>query len=314
MPGRTWRDLRGNSAPSSENSAFAAASSTDAIAEASQSSPRLSRLFEQRQMLENQLNTLTHGGEEQLNSRDAAKFQVPTFAARQAQQRAWEQQRDKLHAKASELRANSRRSGETGRINHSVSSGNGGVANSLLSSTGGVNQWFANRDAQRQSLRDSARDRLSPLNGVANVGRQLKRSLSSTSNQLRDLDQQLAKHGLSQERDELNRLGTSKLATATSRVDKYAKMAEAPMRAVNKIDQFWEKRHRDISGALDRVGPYVDRSQRRLSTETGGSGNLFERMERNRLGALQKRREQRRQEKRDEARNERALRNRNKGV
>ena len=67
-----------------------------------------------------------------------------------------------------------------------------------------------------------------------------------------------------------------------------------------------------ISGAMDRAGPYFERSNRRLSTETGGSGNLFERMERNRELALQRRKEKRRDEDRDEARRQRARRNKGK--
>ncbi len=314
MPGRTWRDLKDGSIPSSGKSPSLGGKSADAIAIASQNSPRLSRLLEQRQLLENQLNTLSQGGEEQLSPRDAAKFQVPTFAERQAQQRDWEQQRERLRAKSTEIRASNRRNDGNGRTSQSSSSNNiPAAANSSLSSIGGAKQWLTKRDSKRQSLHDAARDRLSPLHSTANAGRRFQSSLSSTSDQLRDLDRQLAKQGLGQERDELNSLGASKLTRATSMVDRYTKMAEAPMRAVKKMDQFWEKRQHEISGAMDRTGPYVDRSKRRLSTETGGSGNLFERMEQNRLDALKKRREQHRQEERDEARNERARRNRNKG-
>lgn len=99
-----------------------------------------------------------------------------------------------------------------------------------------------------------------------------------------------------------------RLAKVSSQVDKYTKMAEAPMRAVRKIDRSWEDRQRQISGAMDRTGPYVDRSQRRLSTDTGGSGDIFERMQRNRQRALERRAEQRRQEEQDEARRQRASR------
>jgi hypothetical protein len=259
----------------------------------SQNSPRLSGLLEQRELLESRLSTLTQGGEEQLNPRDAAKFQVLTFAERQVQHRDWERQRNKLRTKAAELRANSRNSAgrdRTSTQDSSASSGNGGSASSALSTIGGVKQWLDKRDAQRQSL---------------------QRSLSGNSNRLRVLDRQLSKHGLDQEKDELNKLGADKLGKASSMLDSYARMAEGPLRAVKKVDRFWEKRRSDISGAMDKAGPYVDRSQRRLSTETGGSGDLFERMERNRLSALQKRREQRRQQKQDEARNERARHKRN---
>ena len=53
---------------------------------------------------------------------------------------------------------------------------------------------------------------------------------------------------------------------------------------------------------MDRMGTYSDTAKRRLSTRTGGSGDLFERMERNRQAALNARQEKRRQEARDEER------------
>ncbi len=146
------------------------------------------------------------------------------------------------------------------------------------------------------------------MNEVARVGRQLQGSLSRASGQLRDLDRQLAEQGLNKEREELRGLGADRLSQAKSQLDKYTRMAEAPMRAVEKIDNFWENRQREISGAMDQIGAYFERSQRRLSTESGGSGDLFKRMQRNRMRALQRRQELRREEARDEARRERARR------
>ena len=104
--------------------------------------------------------------------------------------------------------------------------------------------------------------------------------------------------------------GTDSLERVSSQVGQYSRMAEAPMRAVRNIDRFWEQRQRQIGGAMDRAGPYFDRSRERLSTETGGSGDIFERLQANRQRALQRRQEQRREEERDEARRQRARRNR----
>lgn len=297
MPGRTWRDLRSNPSGGRQPSTTDTRGTT-------QTSPRLASLLEQRRELENRFQALTSGTGEALDPRDAARFHVPTFAERQAQQREWEAKRAELQNRATELRRQAR--GESAPQQQDRADA-GDRGRSMDSS---VSQWLSRRDAQRRSLRDAARDRLSPLNEVAGVGRQLQGSLSRASGQLRDLDRQLAAQGLTSERDELRGLGTDRLTQASSQVDKYTRMAEAPTRAVEKIDRFWENRQRDISGAMDQIGPYVDRSQRRLSTESGGSGDLFERMQRNRMRALQRRQELRREEARDEARRNRARRSR----
>jgi hypothetical protein len=55
-------------------------------------------------------------------------------------------------------------------------------------------------------------------------------------------------------------------------------------------------------------------AKRRLSTDSGGSGDLFERMQRNRQRALTRRQERREQERQDEQRRERALRNRRERI
>ncbi len=323
MAGRTWRDLRRRPTNTTEANSTLGGTFRQPVA---QQSPRLTNLLEQRQALENRLKTLTSGTGETLNARDAARFQVPTFAERQRQQREWEAQREALQARALEVRTQARDLNYPNNLNNldnsrrvdtpdrsTTFSRRTGRDNLASSATEPVNQWLARRDMQRRSLRDAARERLSPLNDVADVGNQIKSSLSRASGQLRDLDRQLAANNLNEERSELRRLGSDKLTKATSQVDKYTKMAEAPMRMVKKIDSFWESRQNKISGAMDQTGSYFDRSQRRLSTDSGGSGDLFERMQRNRMQALKRRQEQRRQEERDEARRERARRNSSKG-
>lgn len=307
MPGRTWRDLTNSTAPGAGSQSSVPGGTGSAVKRAVEGSPRLASLLEQRETLENRLRSLSSGSGPALDAREAARFHVPSFAERRAQQQQWENQRSELQARALSLREQARRSTAP------TAAGTSSREPRAVPGRENVNQWLAQRDSQRRSLRDAARDRLTPLNQVAQVGRGLNRSLSNASDQLRDLDRQLASQGMSQERDELRNLGADRLSTASSQVDKYTKMAEAPMRAVRKIDNFWENRQRQISGAMDRTGPYVDRSQRRLSTEYGGSGDIFERMQRNRQTALERRQELRRQEERDEARRQRARRNKSKG-
>lgn len=313
MPGNTWKDLGNNSSqratsqPSTEarerssqanQPSLSQRQKQRALERAKKVSPNLAGLLEQREGLEDRMRNLSAGSQTEVSPRDAVRFQVASFAERQVQQRAWESRREQLRAQAAEIRNQSRNSSSASRSTTRPSA----------SPQDSVNQWLAHKDAQRQNLRETARDRLSPLNDVAQVGRQLSGSLSSASQQLRNLDRQLADQGLSQEREELRSLGGDRLNQIQSSVSQYTKMAEAPMRTVNKIDNFWKKRQQEISGPMDKASSYVDRNRRRLSTRTGGSGDLFERMERNRQRALQRRKEKQQEETRDEARRERAQR------
>ncbi len=292
MAGKTWRDLGRNSTSASGRRAVGERGG--AIAQAVQTSPRLGALLEKRKSLETRLSALASGEGEALSPRDAARYSVPSFAERRAQEREWLARRMNLQARVND-RATAGRTSRREPVSQRSAPGNS------------VRQWLSHRDAQRRSLRDAARDRLSPLNDVARVGRQLQGSVDRASGQLRDLDQKLAEEGLTSEREDLKKIN-NKLTQATSQIDKYTKMVEAPKRAVEKIDRFWKTRQQQISGAMDKAGPYFDRSQQRLSTTSGGSGDLFERMARNRMRALQRRQEQRRIEARDEARRERARR------
>jgi len=300
MPGNTWRDLQKNSPPTPQRQGVEDASSPDI----SSLSPQLINLQKQRQQLQDKMHKLTSGEDNNLNPRDAARFQVPTFAERRAQQREWENKRDRLQEQSTRLRH------LTTTTNPRDGSSLGSNQPSL--STDSVNQWLNRRDTQRTELRDEARDRLSPLNDVSRVGRQLNDKLSGATRQLQNLDQQLAEHGLDKERDELRALGADKLNKASSQINKYTEIADAPMRAINKLDSSWESRQQEISGAMDKSGPYVERSRRRLSTETGGSGDLFERMDRNRSRALAQRKSKQKEEARDEARRNRAKCNKQK--
>lgn len=299
MPGRTWRDLVHGTAPS-EGGALpqrAGPGPTGAT------SPRLASLLEQRETLEARLRGLVSGTGDIGDARQAARFHVPTFAERQAQQREWESRREAHNNRRAEQR---RQGGATVMDNREPplrrSPNQSGLDN--------VNQWLSRRDSHRHSLREAARDRLSPLNDAARMGRQVGSSLSRATGLLRNLDRGLNERGMGGEGSTGRVTGTESLERVSSQVDRYSRMAEAPTRAVRKIDRFWQQRQRQISGAMDQTGSYFNRSRERLSTETGGSGDVFERLRQNRQRALQRRQEQRRQEERDEARRERARRSR----
>lgn len=296
MPGRTWRDLVSGTTPST------GAAPAQPAATVGAPPARLAGLLEQREALEARLRGLVSGSGGAQDAREAARFHVPTFAERQAQQREWEMRREALNRRAAETRRQA---------------GGGGSASRepalrrppLPMGADSVNQWLSRRDSRRHSLRDAARDRLSPLNDAARVGRQAGTSLSRAGDSLRSLDRVMNERDMGRAGGSANGSGTDSLDRVSSQIGQVSSMAEAPMRAVRKIDRFWEQRERQISGAMDQTGSYFDRSRERLSTETGGSGDVFERLRQNRQRALQRRQEQRRQEERDEARRERARRN-----
>ncbi len=310
MAGRSWKDLKPRTPSASTAPQPPQLNQGQVLEQAGRDSPQLGRLLDQRKALESRINSLV-SGEENMDPRDAARFNVPTFAQRQAQQREWEHQREinqqRNMAALRQGRAEERRiPSPTSEVGQWV------AQRDAQQPQDGVSRWLAQRDQGRQALRDQARDRLAPLDRVADVGRQLRQPMSNMSSQLDQMDQRLAQEGVSDsERDEIRRaLAADKLKETNKQLEKYSKMVEAPKRAVEKIDQKWQGRQQQISGAMDRFGPYVERSRRRLSTETGGSGDLFERMARNREQALTRRQERREQEQRDEARRERALRRR----
>ena len=178
--------------------------------------------------------------------------------------------------------------------------------NKQESTDNSINQWLAHRDTQRRYLRRTAQDRLSPLNDITPVGRRINNSLSSASDQLRDLDKRLTKEA-SQDSNTIHNLRRN-----NKELSKYTKIAEASMRKVDKIDQFWKKRQQQISGQMDKVGAYFNHSKHQLSTRTGGSGDLFERMDHNRETALKRSREKCKEEARDIARCEHAQHSRRK--
>lgn len=314
MPGNSWRDRLGISAPTNSSPARlgeppAAAARRTAPSDPANLSPQLAALMQQRQTLENNMQRLVSGQQSPLDRR----FHVPTFAERQAEYQRWETRRDSRlpTAQGAPTISTSLGSGELSMgFNQPGLPMRSGLRNfeaQARSREAQARNWLSTRDSERQDLRRRADNALAPLNRVAEPVSSLRDQVGSANRQLRDLDQRLAAEGLEQDRDELRKLGADKIATADNYLGKAQSALNAPNNAVAKIDSFWRDRSNDISGAMDRFGPYVDRAQQRLGLDSGGSGDLFTRMQQNRERAMAQRRERMQQEQRDQARRERAL-------
>ena len=311
MPGNSWRNLsRGSdsntgsdlgTSPSATSTGPRGGSNSAAAA-----NPHLDLLLQQRQELESNLRNLVSGTSS--DQREAARFHVPTFAQRQAQHRQWERQREQ------QQQVLGRKQREQGVVNSLENRADQAerMRTGLRNFQQPVSDWMDERDQERQSLRsrfDSAeRELKDSTRPLKNIGKQV----GSASQQLKDLDRQLAAEGSDSDREELRKLGTDKIHKADKTLQKINGIIDAPSRAVKKIDDFWQARDNQISGAMDRFGPYADNARRRLNLDQGGSGDLFERMQRNRENALERRREQRQEQMRDQARRDRALQRRKK--
>lgn len=329
MAGRSWRDLQRSAAKEAPAATAAPARPSKAdsgpdrgrlLEEAASGSPKLARLLAERRQLEERMHTLQSGGAE-LGPRDAARFQVPRFSERRVEEQALQRRRDADRESAlrrrreqglpAELSSADPRPPPRGR---SLAEQVGTPPRSALDAGAdpgqrdSLNGWLRRRDTERQQLREAARDRLAPLNRIGEAAGRAREGLGI--NRLDELDRRLAAEDSSYERGSIQRELGSQLGPADKVLGRVQKAASAPARAVERIDQAWIQRRDRIEGAMDRIGPYVDRRNRRLSVEEGGSGDLFARMEQNRQRGLARLRERREQDARDERRRERAQRRR----
>lgn len=305
MPGKSWKKLSSTAAAEGAAAPKTAANDWQQADQLSHQLPdRLTSLLRQRQQLENNLRALTTGGEPQRDPREAARFPVSSFAQRRAEQKEWELTREARPLPNVPPTSRTRAERTTNTWLRSAAPRTG-----LKNFDTSVDQWAQRRDSRRENLRDRAHQAAGALESTSHT---LSNSLDQASRPLRDLDNL---NGDISERDrqaikkDLDNLGVDKLRSANQAMAKAKQVVAAPSKAIAGIDRFWKKKEEQISGPMDRASRYAQRSRQRLSTTTGGSGDIFSRMQRNRDRALARRREQRLQEEQDEARRQRALSN-----
>ncbi|MFW5844888.1 MAG: hypothetical protein ACOCXJ_01540 [Planctomycetota bacterium] len=268
---------------------------------------------------------LQSGGHE-LDPREAARFHVPSFAQRQAEARELLERRQAERERAVQRRREQQQPGRIGAADEPGSEPPpiGGIpsmpalvdqvgtaprsALGRARQTGGwrdsADSWLERRDAERLQARDAVRERLAPLEEVRGAASRMRSGLGTE--RLDELDRRLAAEDSSYERGSIQRDLAEPLGKADSVLGTVERVAGAPGRAGDRLDQSWLQRRERIEGAMDRVGPYVDRRERRLSVDHGGSGDVFTRMQRNRERGLERLRERRAEERRDERRRQRA--------
>lgn len=321
MPRRSWRDL--DRSPSPASAGLPVDNRPSGPSELEQAAAllpgsRLEHLLEERRALEQRLRQLT-GLAQQHGSGDAhrdARFSVPSFAERQAELRQWESQRQSQRdRRAQQAWGNQARwqnqraqSPHLGLPEPATNLGATGLSSGMGELTRGLS---AGTDRLRQTANpalDRPRAAAARLDEWGRPLRQMGDQLADQSRQMDDLDRRLAAEGVSEaERAEVrSAVRADEIDRVSSVLDRANQALEAPKRAVAKIDRFWQEREQQISGPMDRFSGYAAERDRRLSTEFGGSGDLFERMQSNRMRALERRQEYRMQERRDERRRARA--------
>ncbi|MEE4301012.1 MAG: hypothetical protein V2J24_16345 [Pseudomonadales bacterium] len=169
------------------------------------------------------------------------------------------------------------------------------------------------REPEERSRTGPAR---STLDRAAAGGRAVAEQAREAGRGLRDLDARLERAGVPEaDREAIRRdAGLERLGRTVERTDRVAsgvsRAAETPRRLLDGLDG-GRSRVRDLARSpMDRVGPYAQARERRLSLDRGGSGDVFERAARARERARARRHEAREQEARDQARRDRAARHR----
>lgn len=315
MTRRTWRDLDQDSTersasfagPSVPPAPVTGSSGASDLAEAARLAPnsQLNQLLTRRNELESKLRGLT--GNSQQDPAISQRFPVASFAERRQQEQEWTAQRAAARQRQSDPapvgtpRGSLPASPLEGRMDAGLP-GRSGLSD-------GPDNRFVTASRQARSGLRRIGEALSPLQSVSQPVRNARQSVDGARDQLRDLDQQLASEGVSEaDRAELRKTLQGDRLDKTSAVLNRAQSAlDAPQRAVERIESGWQAREQRLTGAMDRFSSYADRREQRLSLDSGGSGDLFARMQANRQRALERRREQQQAEQRDQQRRERAL-------
>lgn len=315
MNRRTWRDLdqdsNGRSAPSSEPvpapAAVTSSRGASDLAEAARLAPnsQLNQLLNRRNELESKLRGLT--GQSQQDPAISQRFPVASFAERRQQEQEWTAQRAAARQRQSDPvpmgtpRGSLPASPLEGRMDAGLP-GRSGLSE-------GPDNRFVTASGQARSGLRRIGEAMTPLQSVSQPVRNARQSVDRARERLRDLDQQLASEGVSgADRAELrNTLQGDRLDKTSAVLNRAQSALDAPQRAVERIESGWQAREQRLTGAMDRFSSYADRREQRLSLDSGGSGDLFARMQANRQRALERRREQQQAEQRDQERRERAL-------
>jgi len=266
---------------------------------------QLNQLLTRRNELESKLRGLT--GESQQDPAISQRFPVASFAERRQQEQEWAVQRAAARQRQSDpapmgtARGSLPASPLEGRMDAGLP-GRSGLSE-------GPDNRFVTASRQARSGLRRIGEALTPPQSVSQPVRDARQSVDGARDQLRDLDQQLASEGVSEaDRAELrNTLQSDRLDKTSAVLNRAQSALDAPQRAVERIESRWQAREQRLTGAMDRFSSYADRREQRLSLDSGGSGDLFARMQANRQRALERRREQQQAEQRDQQRRERAL-------
>jgi hypothetical protein len=279
---------------------------------------RLGTLLQRRQALEQRLRGLSGvpgQGSSPQDAAFAARFPVASFAQRQAEQSAWETRRQALQQQADDLRRNGAAPAAMPDgladtpLAQQLGAGLPDLATTGLgSSLGRTRSQIGAGLSRLRPLGERARQVADTIDDAGRPLREAGQKVGDYNRQLRDLDQRLASEGVSEaDRAEVRRAtGADTIDKTSQQMDRANAVLGAPKALVDKVDSGWRDREDRITAPMDRRSDYSHMRDRRLSTESGGSGDLFERMMQNRQSALERRQEALDQEARDQRRRDRA--------
>jgi len=306
------------------------------VENAASENPHFANLLKQREQLQQRMQTAMVGGQPQIDTRDAARYQVPSMAQRRADYRAWEDAREQRRNETSGDGEQSNDAPVLGPYERTrpqtppnnmpslpfrSTTGEAGSASPL-----DPGQWMQQHDQRRARGRQRPRRRRTN-DDYNQLDERLQRARSSAGNiqnPIRDLDRKfadadrrLADEGMDSERRDLEQMKNEMGLDNFNRPVKGAEDIFSKLRSVTdrsrdageRVEQDWLSR-RDAIGGNDMesyMRPLRDVKDRVLSM----SGRDFDaRSEDRRNKALELQRQRRRQEQADDARRARALENR----
>ena len=281
----------------------------------------LSELISQRKELESRMKELI--GEKRKNYENN-RFKVLSHADRIKEKKDWENKQDQIknfHNQA-QLRQSQFSQRRVGTEQSRSGLNSRPIDNGLTRGIGSFNPSSAihrlNDKTRFKNVQDKLLKRPKAIDDLHTGIGEIRGQVNKLSTDFQDVDKKLNSPEISQaDRDEIKGLLKSKeVNELTSKLGGYLDKADnilgTPKKAADKIEGGWQNRRRQIDGTMQRFGNYAKSRDRRLSTEFGGSGDIFARLAETRAAALKKQREKRRQEQLDQKRRERALKRKRK--